>query len=299
MTGYENRKPKLAKAQILKYLFEMDALAVPVSRDAIIRGPAGHGSKAIYRHLADLEHEKIIKTTHPKGGKILCKLNGDLLSLANVLDYWISGPEKIKEAVDLAFAECFTSPFGDFLYAGFRHLGVIHDGSFLSLRTKIYELVKKGIRPSFDKDELETINWVAAELRGPMDTFYKLMYMAQVLKLYEMPDENFNTLAIFVCTVLNLDERHFFARHAQEAATIGPDAIFLWGYSVLWRIAEISSHMTDRENGMHFLGKVTEREQQVREITWKREGMQLLTVDEFTKSRVSRVLERPYEAWSR
>jgi len=294
LTGYENRKPRLAKAQILKYLFEMDALAVPVSRDAIIRGPAGHGSKAIYRHLADLEYEKIIKTTHPKGGKLLCKLNGNLHSLVNVLDYWLIGSMEIKDAAERAFAECFTSPFGDFQYAIFRELKLRRDESFLSLNAKIYELVAKGVRPSFDKDELETINRVAMELRGPMDAFHKLMYMAHVLELYEIPDSAFNSRPVRFCTV-SYPSAHFFAYTAQKVNAI--DGVFFRGYDVLRRIAEISNHKVNKENRTHFLGKVTEREYQASNITVATELVHALTVDQFERFQISGILKGPLEAW--
>ena len=264
----------MTKAQTLLYLFYKE----PVSKGEIIGRFSKQSSKGIYRHIRDLEHEKIVRTSKSKGAVPVCKLNKSLDSLAKVLDY-LFAVRGIKEAFDRAFAECFTSPYGDFHYAYFTETSLAGKGWYQEALEAIGDdIFHKNRRPSFTGKQIARINRVAEMVRGPMDTSYKLAYMGLVYGIFSITEGQFNSSMVLSCTAYH--SRKEIVKLLQGKPDLA-DFEVSSAYATLGRILEI---WKDKElNGIetHFMGEVTEREKNIAGIMKASLSVQLLTVKDF------------------
>ncbi len=276
MTEGLKGKPGSTKAMLLMTLF----LKEPLRKSEIIGSFTKQSSKGVYRHLRDLESEKIIKTVKTKGGLPICKLNKNLNSLAKVFDYWFVYPG-IKEAFDRAFAECFTSPLGDFLYSSFREVSLTEKKWYITALGSISKsILEEGKRPFFTEKQLVKINRVAGMLRGPMDTAYKLAYIGLVWMLYDMPDSEFMSIPVHYGTTLN-SRKEMITGLQGKGDTF--NYVVVPVFDAVEEIVKMFTIRSSEGKEVHFLGAVTDREKLINGITNTLLRMEILTVNDFQK----------------
>lgn len=268
-------KQGLAKARLLITLFSREQM----SKNEITASFTKQTSKGVYRHLRDLESEKIIKTVNSKGSLTICKLNKNLNSLAKFFDYSFVYTG-IKEAFDRAFAECFTSPLGDFLYAYFQEFTLTEEKWYMEPLDVISDsILNEGKRPYLNEEQMITINRVAYMLRGYMNTTYKLAYISFVRMLYNIPKDEFYTELVFTSSALNFkkDMITIIQGKQKDSHLANVRAV----YEAAREILIMSVDMMNEGKEVHFLGPVTDKEKLVGRIITRTLSLQNLTINDF------------------
>ena len=182
MTAPRNPRSK-AKASII-----FDLMVSPRLKSDIISKYSKQSSKGIYRHLIDLESEKVIREVREKGARPILVLNKrDFTSTGKALSYLIDAHKKIGISFDKAFVECAISAYGDFPFYGPYLDDVNMDFPYRTLNA-----LGKAQRPEIDETLMTMVSGAIEKTRGRMTTEDKLAYIALVDRLSNSdwsPDE--------------------------------------------------------------------------------------------------------------
>jgi hypothetical protein len=152
-----------------------DLILSPMYKSEIVSKYVKPTSKGVYRHLRDLESEKVIREKREKGEKPLIALNvKDLTGSSKAFEYLLDADEKLSNSFDKAFVECALSAYGDFLI--FDTLG----DDTINIQMMAYQSLIEGKRPVIDDDITARVIDAIEKLRGHMTIEDKIIYIAFV-----------------------------------------------------------------------------------------------------------------------
>ena len=152
----------------------------PRLRGDIISEYSRQSSKGIYRHLRDLQSQKIIREVKGKGMKTLLVLNKrDLTAASLAFKYLIDARQRLRTAFDRAFVECAISAYGDFpAYVPYQDGVIGTDFTFATLNALI-----EGERPEVDATVMAKVMNAVEQIRGPLTVEDRLAYVSLVDRL--------------------------------------------------------------------------------------------------------------------
>lgn len=170
MTDPRNPRSK-AKASII-----FDLMVSPRLKSDIISKYSKQSSKGIYRHLIDLESEKVIREVREKGARPILVLNKrDFTSTSKAFGYLVDAYKKIGISFDKAFVECAISAYGDFPFYGPYLDDINNDFPHRTLNALL-----KAQRPEIDETLMVMVSGAIEKTRGRMTTEDKLAYISLV-----------------------------------------------------------------------------------------------------------------------
>lgn len=153
-----------------------DLMVSPRLRSDIVLKYSKQSSKGIYRHLRDLESDKIIREVRAKGAKPLLVLNKDNLSgISKALSYLMDRDPKIAHCLDMAFVECAISAYGD--YPTINPFSLTSDAEIPNIT--LHALIAKK-RPDIDDELLSDVMESVKERRGELTVKDKIFYITMV-----------------------------------------------------------------------------------------------------------------------
>jgi hypothetical protein len=169
MTALRNPRSK-TKADIIVHL-----MASPRLKSDIVSEYSKQSSKGIYRHLIDLESEKIIKEIKQKGLKTLLVLNKrDLTSASNAFKHLLDVNQYLRLSFDKAFAECASSAYGDFPVYNSR----LEIDTTSGIVARTLDALIKAERSEIDDQFTAKVSSAIKKIRGVMTVKDKLIYIA-------------------------------------------------------------------------------------------------------------------------
>lgn len=184
------------KAEIIREL-----LTAYRSKSEIISMYSKQSSKGIYRHLRDLEKQKVIKEIRSKGSKTILSLNDkNLQGMGIALEYLVKCDPNVRDAFNVAFAECAISAYGDFPYWGRGH----EEANELVMPI-ILNFLETGNKPKLSKENIEKIATAIKIVRGNMSTREKLGYISIVYLLSAMKRKTTEAKLIDSCVSFVID----------------------------------------------------------------------------------------------
>lgn len=129
-------------------------------------------NKGVYRHLGDLESQKIIKEIKERGRKTAIVLNiRDQDDPIKISEYLLSIGKKLNDALNKAFAECFICAYGDIPFDQYA------DPSGEWNEKMIHYAIMEKKRPDLTQGQVNEILGIASRIRGELTTKFKLMYV--------------------------------------------------------------------------------------------------------------------------
>ena len=153
-----------------------DLMVSPRLRSDIVSKYSKQSSKGIYRHLTDLESDKIIREVKTKGTKPLLVLNEDNLpGLSKALSYLMDVKPEIGYSLDKAFVECAISAYGDFPI-----MGAFVDPNDEDIPKLTLKALIDGKRPEIDDRLLLIVMETVKKYRGDLTIKDKIYYISMV-----------------------------------------------------------------------------------------------------------------------
>ncbi len=153
-----------------------DLMVSPRLRSEIISEYSKQSSKGVYRHLTDLESEKVIREAREKGARPILFLNKrDFTSTSKAFSYLLDAFPKIKKSFDRAFVECAISAYGDFPSFGPYLDDINMDLPYLTLNA-----LGKAERPEITESVMAKALNAIDKIRGLMSIEDRLAYVTLI-----------------------------------------------------------------------------------------------------------------------
>lgn len=138
-----------------------DLIKSPMNKSDIISKYSKQSSKGIYKHIIDLQYDKILKEINTKGSKPVLVLNKrNFTSASKAFEYLMDVNKNLSQSFDRAFVECAISAYGDFPIINPR--GNTGTGIYLVTMNALM----KAERPDIDDQLMATVFHAVEKTRG-------------------------------------------------------------------------------------------------------------------------------------